>query len=69
MDPLSTTAMCSLYVDNSPGALRGMVDIVPDERTGSRMVVPQATDCGMREFAEFEWSGKLLRIGSPIDPI
>ena len=70
MDRLSTTAMCSLYVDNSQALFEEWSTIiVPDERTGSCIVAPQAADCGMRELAVVERSGNLLRIGSAVDPI
>lgn len=67
VDPLSTAAMCYLYVDDSQALFEEWSTIVvPDERTGSRIVAPQATAYGMREFAVVDRSGNLLRVGTAI---
>ena len=67
VDPLSTSSMCYLYVDDARSVFDEWVDLVePDPPTGSRIVAPVRTDYGMCEFAVVDRSGNLLRIGSPI---
>ena len=68
VDPLTTSAMCYLYVDDA----RALHDdwarlITPDPPTGSRIMPPVPTPYGLREFAVVDRSGNLLRIGSPLE--
>ncbi|MBX9243517.1 VOC family protein [Actinotalea ferrariae] len=69
VDPLTTAAMCYLYVDDADAvhdAWRGAVR--PDPATGSRLVPPVDTDYGMREMAVVDPSGNLVRVGSSLRP-
>ena len=65
VDPLRTSAMAYLYVDDAEALYDAWAPLVaPDPETGSRIVEPVDTDYGMREFAVIDPSGNLLRIGS-----
>jgi hypothetical protein len=67
VDPLATAGMCYLYVADPDLLFAEWSDIVvPDPRTGSRMIEPVDTDYGMREFAVVDPHGNLLRVGAPI---
>jgi len=67
VDPLSTAAMCYLYVTNAEELFtEWSATVVADPLTGSRITQPTTTDYGMREFAVIDPSGNLLRIGSAI---
>ena len=37
-----------------------------DAETGSRLMAPNDTDYGLREFALVDKSGNLIRVGSPL---
>ena len=66
VDPLRTSSMCYLYVDDAERVYEDWADAVdPDPATGSRIVAPVTTDYGMREFALVDTSGNLIRVGSP----
>jgi hypothetical protein len=70
VDPLTTSAGCYLRVDDAD-AVYGEWDatgVPTDAETGSRLIAPQDTDYGMREFALVDRSGNLLRVGSPASP-
>ena len=66
VDPLTTAAGCYCFVDDAQ-ALHDewAAVVVPDERTGGRVVAPEDREYGMREFAVIDPSGNLLRVGSP----
>jgi hypothetical protein len=67
VDPLSTSASCYIYVTDAQRLYDMWVDsVVPDQKTGSRLVAPVDTDYGMREFAVVDRSGNLIRVGSQI---
>ncbi|MEV5069814.1 VOC family protein [Microbacterium sp. LMI12-1-1.1] len=67
VDPLRTSSMCYLYVDDAQRVYEEWADAVdPDPATGSRIVAPVTTDYGMREFAVVDRSGNLVRVGSPL---
>lgn len=67
VDPLRTSAMAYLYVDDAQALYDAWAPLVtPDPETGSRLVEPVDTDYGMREFAVVDPSGNLLRIGSQV---
>ncbi|HEY9306767.1 MAG TPA: VOC family protein [Microbacterium sp.] len=67
VDPLRTSSMCYLYVDDAERVYEDWADAVdPDPATGSRIVAPVTTDYGMREFAVVDRSGNLVRVGSPL---
>jgi hypothetical protein len=67
IDPLTTDAMCYLRVDDADALYKAWseVGVEADPATGSRLMPPQTTDYGMREFALVDKSGNLYRIGSP----
>jgi hypothetical protein len=69
IDPLTTIASCFLFVDDADELHRKWqsVGIEPDPSTGSRLVPPENTDYGMREFAVVDPSGNLIRVGSPTE--
>ena len=67
VDPLRTSAMAYLYVEDAQALYDAWAGLVtPDAATGSRIVAPEDTDYGMREFAVVDPSGNLLRVGSPL---
>ena len=67
VDPLSTASACYCYVDDAQALYDEWADVVvPDEDTGSRIMAPEVTDYGMREFAVVDPSGNLLRVGSAL---
>ncbi|MFK4836610.1 bleomycin resistance protein [Microbacterium sp. ZW T2_14] len=67
VDPLRTSSMCYLYVDDAQRVFEEWEKaVVPDPATGSRIVAPVSTDYGMREFAVVDRSGNLVRVGSPL---
>ena len=67
VDPLTTAAACYCYVDDAQALYEEWADlVVPDEVTGSRIMPPEPTDYGMREFAVVDRSGNLVRVGSPL---
>ena len=67
VDPLRTSSMCYLYVDDAERVYEDWADAVdPDPVTGSRIAPPVTTDYGMREFAVVDRSGNLVRVGSPL---
>src|SRR5688572_7631370 len=69
VNPLTTSASCYVYVDDAQALHDEWAEIiVTDPPTGSRLVAPQVTDYGLREFAVVDRSGNLLRIGSPVSP-
>jgi uncharacterized glyoxalase superfamily protein PhnB len=59
--------MCYLRVDDSQALYDEWRDagVESDPVTGSRLMPPETTDYGMREFAFVDKSGNLYRIGSP----
>ena len=71
IDPLTTDASCYIRVEDAD-ALHcewKAVGIEPDSATGSRLMPPQDTDYGLREFALVDKSGNLLRVGSPLQTV
>jgi catechol 2,3-dioxygenase-like lactoylglutathione lyase family enzyme len=67
VDPLSTSAGCYCYVDDAHALYdEWAAVVVPDERTGSRVVAPVDREYGLREFAVVDPSGNLVRVGSPL---
>ena len=67
VDPLRTSSMCYLYVEDAQRVFEEWRDAVePDSTTGSRIDAPMSTEYGMREFAVVDRSGNLVRIGSPL---
>ena len=68
VDPLTTSAMCYLYVDDAAALHDEWARLItPDPPTGSRIMPPVRTPYGLREFAVVDRSGTLLRIGSPLE--
>jgi catechol 2,3-dioxygenase-like lactoylglutathione lyase family enzyme len=69
VDPLTTDHSCYIRVADAVAlhAEWEEVGIETDSETGSRLVPPEDTDYGMREFALADKSGNLLRIGSPLE--
>ncbi|WP_199422133.1 bleomycin resistance protein [Actinotalea solisilvae] len=69
VDPLTTAAMCFVYVDDADAVHAAWESrVTPDPATGSRLVPPVDTDYGMRELAVVDPSGNLVRVGSPLRP-
>ena len=69
IDPLVTVHSCYLFVDDARVLHGEWARVVePDATTGSRLVAPEDTDYGMREFAVVDRSGNLVRVGSPVQP-
>jgi catechol 2,3-dioxygenase-like lactoylglutathione lyase family enzyme len=67
VDPLTTAAGCYVYVDDAQALYEEWAGLVePDRATGSRIVPPETTPYGMREFAVVDRSGNLIRVGSPV---
>ena len=67
IDPLTTISSCYLFVDDAASVYEEWrTGVDPDEATGSRIVQPEDTDYGMREFAVVDRSGNLIRVGSPV---
>ena len=67
VDPLTTAASCYLFVDDAAAVYDERRTVVePDDATGSRVIPPEDTDYGMREFAVVDRSGNLIRVGSPV---
>jgi catechol 2,3-dioxygenase-like lactoylglutathione lyase family enzyme len=66
VDPLTTDFMCYIHVRDADGLYGdwNRAGVPNDPATGSRLMPPQDTDYGMREFALVDPSGNLLRIGS-----
>ena len=71
IDPLTTDASCYIRVEDADALHREWkaVGIQPDPATGSRLMPPQDTDYGLREFALVDKSGNLLRVGSPLHTV
>ena len=68
VDPLTTYAGCYLFVEDAQ-ALHdewAATGVPTEAETGSRLMAPDDTDYGMREFALVDRSGNLIRVGSPI---
>ena len=66
LDPLTTNLSCYLHVRDAQALFDEWRHLVAhDPATGSRIMPPQDTDYGLREFAVVDPSGNLLRIGSP----
>ena len=68
VDPLTTDASCYIRVDDADALHREWQDvgIETDRATGSRLMAPEDTDYGLREFALVDKSGNLMRVGSPL---
>jgi catechol 2,3-dioxygenase-like lactoylglutathione lyase family enzyme len=67
VDPLTTSAGCYVYVDDADAVHAAWAAVVePDPATGSRIVAPETTEYGMREFAVVDRSGNLIRVGSSV---
>ncbi|HET6562881.1 MAG TPA: VOC family protein [Marmoricola sp.] len=65
VDPLTTAGACYSFVDDAQALYDEWADrVVPDPPTGSRIMPPETTDYGLREFAVVDRSGNLLRVGS-----
>jgi hypothetical protein len=66
VDPLTTDAGCYIRVRDADALFEEWlrVGIAADSVTGSRLIPPDDTDYGMREFAIVDQSGNLVRIGS-----
>jgi catechol 2,3-dioxygenase-like lactoylglutathione lyase family enzyme len=66
VDPLTTDFGCYLRVEDADELWRewDAVGVPHDPATGSRLMAPETTDYGMREFALVDPSGNLLRVGS-----
>lgn len=71
IDPLTTDASCYIRVEDADALHREWkaAGIEPDSATGSRLMPPQDTDYGLREFALVDKSGNLLRVGSPLQTV
>ena len=68
VDPLTTSSMCYLFVDDADALYAAWSSlVVPDPSTGSRIQPPVTTEYAVREFAVVDRSGNLLRVGSPVD--
>ena len=67
VDPFTTDHSCYLRVADADAlhAEWDAVGVPSDPETGSRLMPPDATDYGMREFALVDRSGNLIRVGSP----
>ena len=67
VDPLTTAAMCYLFVDDADALYAEWATVVvPDPPTGSRLQAPVTTDYAMRQFALVDRSGNLVRVGSEV---
>jgi hypothetical protein len=68
VDPLATDASCYLRVPDATTLYDEWArsGFEPDPTTGSRLVPPEDTAWGMREFALVDRSGNLLRVGWPL---
>jgi len=67
VDPLTTDSSCYLRVEDADALHAEWAAVVePDPPTGSRLLPPDDTDYGMREFALVDRSGNLIRVGSPL---
>jgi catechol 2,3-dioxygenase-like lactoylglutathione lyase family enzyme len=70
VDPLRTASSCYLYVDDVDALHErwsaAWPELTGDQRAaGTRLVVPEDRDYGMRELAVVDLDGNLLRAGSP----
>ena len=67
VDPLTTAASCYVRVADAAALHEEWqrIGVPPDPASGSRLMPPEDTDYGMREFALVDPSGNLLRVGSP----
>jgi catechol 2,3-dioxygenase-like lactoylglutathione lyase family enzyme len=68
IDPLTTIAGCYLRVEDADAlyAEWDAVGVPTEAETGSRLIAPEDTDYGRREFALVDRSGNLVRVGSPL---
>ena len=67
VDPLATASSCYVYADDADALHAAWAaSVVPDQRSGSRVVAPVTTDYGMREFAVVDRSGNLIRVGTRV---
>ena len=67
LDPLTTNIGCYLYVRDAQALYEEWEPLVEhDPATGSRIMAPNDTDYGLREFAVVDPNGNLLRVGSPM---
>jgi hypothetical protein len=68
VDPLTTSAGCYMRVDDADSLYRDWdaTGVATERETGSRLMAPNDTEYGMREFALVDRSGNLIRVGSPI---
>src|SRR3954466_10897834 len=66
VDPLTTSFSCYLRVPDADAlhAEWERIGIEYDPVTGSRLIAPETTDYGMREFALVDPNGNLVRVGS-----
>jgi catechol 2,3-dioxygenase-like lactoylglutathione lyase family enzyme len=66
VDPLTTDFSCYCYVDDADAlyAEWNAIGVPTDPTNGSRLMAPDTTDYGMREFALVDPSGNLIRVGS-----
>ena len=62
IDPAITTSACYLYVDNADA----MHTAWQDAGVPGRLLSPEDTPYGLREFAYVDPDGNLLRVGSPL---
>lgn len=66
LDPLTSSSMCYLYVDDAAALYEEWRrHVVPDRTTGHRILPPAVTEYGLVEFALIDPDGNLLRVGSP----
>jgi catechol 2,3-dioxygenase-like lactoylglutathione lyase family enzyme len=66
VDPLTTDFSCYLHVRDADAlhAEWDAIGVPTDRATGSRLMAPETTDYGMREFALVDPNGNLIRVGS-----
>jgi len=66
VDPMTSAAGCYVRVVDADALHSSWeaVGVPDDEVTGSRLLPPDDTEYGLREFALVDPSGNLLRIGS-----
>jgi catechol 2,3-dioxygenase-like lactoylglutathione lyase family enzyme len=68
LDPRASDASCYLHVRDADALHREWEEmgIPADPATGSRLMPPEDTDYGLREFALVDPSGNLIRVGSSV---
>lgn len=69
VDPPNGSARCYLFVDDAQALHDEWASAIePDAGGAGRLVAPEDTDYGMREFDVVDPSGNVVRVGSSLRP-